>query len=101
MKISKRTKDILSLLDTNRLLILAAIYSCQDEICNCDLTKKLAIRKNLISYHTRFLRQAGFIEEFKCGRKISYQITQKEYEKVREILEVLEVAGTDKEIRKN
>lgn len=76
-------------------MILRNIYHCEEDVCNCDIVKDLKISKNLISYHIKTLRQKGFIEEEKCGRHTSYKIAKGEKQKVKEILQVLEMIIED------
>jgi len=72
-------------------LILKALYNCKNNVCGCDLAKKLDIPKNLVSYHIRILRELSVIEEAKCGKNKIYQIKTEFSNKIEEILKVLEL----------
>ncbi len=88
---SNSDNNILSLCNKTKLLILKAIYLCNDNICGCDLVERLDIPKNLISYHIKTLRKAGFITEVKCGKNKRYEISKNKFNKVKELLKVLEL----------
>jgi DNA-binding transcriptional ArsR family regulator len=75
----------------NKLLILQSLYNCPNTICGCDLVSKLAIPKNLLSYHIKQLTELGLIEEAKCGRKKQYKIRASASDKVYKILDVTEL----------
>ena len=87
---NKKIKN-LWLFDENRLLILRKLYLCDQDskLCGCDLTKELNIRKNLLSYHIRVLRENGIIEEVKCGRKKEYVICDDQIELVSQVLSIV------------
>ncbi|MBU6389755.1 winged helix-turn-helix domain-containing protein [Patescibacteria group bacterium] len=84
-------KPVFALLDKRRLLILRAVWRCPDPLCGCDLTNRLSLSKNLLSYHIKTLREAGYLEETRCGQKKQYRIPDDRREKVQQILTVLEV----------
>ncbi len=79
------------LFDENRLLILRTLYLCETEsnLCGCDLTEKLQIKKNLLSYHIKVLRENDIIEEIKCGRKKEYVICDNKIELVSQVLNIV------------
>lgn len=90
-KSSSTDQPLLQLLDQNRLLILRALWTCDDPLCGCDMVEQLEIPKNLLSYHLRRLREAGFIEEARCGRRKQYRILDDRQPKVRQLLEIFEL----------
>lgn len=89
--ISNKSREILSLFNENKLLILKSIYLCNENVCGCNLVEELSIPKNLVSYHIKTLREKGYIEEVKCGKNKKYKITAKKLDKVEEILKILEL----------
>ena len=76
----------LFLFDKNRLLILKALFNCQDDICGCDLVDKLGVSKHLISYHIKKLSEKGFVEEIKCGQRKNYKVKKEKEEVVKQAL---------------
>jgi len=91
LRLTKKTKDLLSILDYNKVLILGCLASCSDNLCGCDLIEKLGIPKNLLSYHIKILEELDFIEATKCGRKRNYRLSKKKVDKTKEILRWLEI----------
>lgn len=91
MSLPQTTQAILSLLDERRLVILNEIYRCPDPLCGCDLIERLELPKNLLSYHIKALREAGYLEETRCGQKKQYRIATDRKEKVKQLLTVLEL----------
>ncbi len=85
-KVNQTTRDIIFVFNEHKLLILQNLYDCKDDVCGCDLIDKLKIRKDLLSYHIKSLRDRGFIEEIKCGVKKKYSITKNKNEIVKNIL---------------
>ncbi len=79
------------LFDENRLLILRELYVCDmsENLCGCDLTQVLNIKKNLLSYHIKVLRDNGIIEEVKCGRRKEYVICKDKIELVSQALSIV------------
>lgn len=77
--------------DKNKLLILKALYKCKDSVCGCDFREKLKIKKNLLSYHIKILKENGFVKEVKCGRKKEYSLVKEKEAKVKEILKCVEI----------
>lgn len=70
-------KKLTAIFTPNRVKILVQLSECDKEVCGCDLIKKISIPKNLLSYHIAYLRNAGLIEEKKCGQKKNYHLTDK------------------------
>jgi ArsR family transcriptional regulator len=79
--------------DENKLLILEALYKCKQDkqLCGCDLTDKLDIPKNLLSYHIKILRENGYVEEEKCGQKKNYFLADNKLDKIETILQAVEL----------
>jgi len=69
-------KNLIQIFNPNRLKILAALLTC-DDLCGCDLIKKIGIAKNLLSYHIKELEKLGLIEERRCGQRKNYSVTDK------------------------
>lgn len=42
--------------------------------CVCDLSTKLGMAPNLLSYHLRVLREAGIVEGSRRGRRVEYRV---------------------------
>jgi ArsR family transcriptional regulator len=91
MNLTEDTKKIISLFDENKLLILKALFKCEDEPCGCDLIERLDMPKSLLSYHIKTLEVAGIIEESRCGRNKKYRIVESQKLKVKNILEIVEL----------
>lgn len=54
---------------------LALLYELQRGTrCVCDLSPKLGIAPNLLSYHLRKLREAGLVERSRRGRRVEYRV---------------------------
>ncbi|MBD3362825.1 ArsR family transcriptional regulator [Candidatus Dojkabacteria bacterium] len=80
------------LFEKNRLLILHALYKClENGQCGCELIEKLEIPKNLLSYHVKKLREEGFIDEVKCGKKKEYTLSARKRDFVEKILKIVEL----------
>lgn len=78
------------LFDQNKLAILYVLINCekQDKICGCDLVGCLDIPKNLLSYHIKILREKGYIEEEKCGRKKVLRVCEGKRELIKSALDL-------------
>lgn len=87
-KLSQETKEIIFLFNEHKLLILKEIYDCKDDICGCDLVKKVGISKDLLSYHIKSLKGLEILEEIPCGRKKNYKISMKKYDLVQNVLQI-------------
>jgi ArsR family transcriptional regulator len=83
----------LEIFDKNRIMILHTLYTCEkkEQICGCDIVEKLDIPKNLLSYHIKVLREAGLIEEEKCGKRKIYQIPEDKHKTIKKALEVVKL----------
>lgn len=85
-------KNRLKIFDENKLTILKILFECKEkDICGCDLTDRLNLSKNLISYHIKLLLDFDLIQETRCGRKKIYKINSANESKVKKILEVTEL----------
>lgn len=91
MKLNKKQKETLSIFSKNKILILAILYKCRDNICGCDIAKKIKTPKNLLSYHLKTLKKSDFITEKKCGKTKNFFINNKKLAKTKEILKILEL----------
>lgn len=61
-----------ALSDPARLAVLHELQ--RGTRCVCDLSPKLGMAPNLLSYHLRKLREAGIIEGSRRGRRIEYRV---------------------------
>jgi DNA-binding transcriptional ArsR family regulator len=86
-----KSQSILNLFSESKLLILKVLFSCTDPLCGCDLVVRLTMPKSLLSYHIRSLREAGYVEETRCGQKKQYRITPAQHQKVEQILSLIEL----------
>lgn len=87
------TEELIFLFNENKLRILKELYLCESANCGCDLVEKLGISKDLLSYHIRTLRERGYIEEVKCGRRKNYVIGQEKLGLVGDILRLTHLIG--------
>lgn len=62
-----------ALADPARLQVLAVLAG--GERCVCEIQERVPLAANLLSYHLRVLREAGFIESSRRGRWIDYRVT--------------------------
>jgi ArsR family transcriptional regulator len=81
----------LEIFDENRIKILYTLFTCQKDICGCDLVEELDIPKNLLSYHIKILRKHNLLKEKKCGKRKIYQIPSQKEQLVKKVLEVVEL----------
>lgn len=77
------------LFEKNKLLILQALYQCKNHLCGSDFIDHLDIPKNLVSYHLKSLREAGYVEAKRDGRKKNFQLNPQKISEVTKILEVV------------
>jgi ArsR family transcriptional regulator, arsenate/arsenite/antimonite-responsive transcriptional repressor len=61
-----------ALADPARLEILARLTA--EPRCVCELRDDLGMASNLLSYHLRILREAGFVHGERLGRRIEYRL---------------------------
>ena len=71
--VESRATTFAALSDPIRLSILDELSSGQR--CVCDLQEMLDIAPNLLSYHLRMLREAGFVESTRRGRWVDYRLS--------------------------
>lgn len=72
--LSLASKQILLILSEPKLVILRALYQCDEAPCGCDLVERLGLSKNLLSYHLKQLRELGYVNETPCGRQKQYRL---------------------------
>lgn len=77
--------------DKNKLLILKVLFECNDKVCGCNLREEINIKKNLLSYHIKILKQKNFVNEVKCGREKKYSLIKNKEKKVEDILKCVEL----------
>lgn len=70
-------------------MILFTLYNCTNCVCGNDIIESLDIPKNLLSYHIKTLREKGFIEETKEGRRKNYVLKPEKYEFTKKVLETV------------
>lgn len=80
----------LEIFEENRIKILKVLLDCREDVCGCDLTEELNISKNLLSYHIKMLREAGYLEEERCGRRKKYKVAEDRVGVVKEIISLVE-----------
>lgn len=90
MKLNKPTTEKLKLFNDSKILILLALYKCEDVYCGCDLVNLLKMPKNLLSYHMKFLVKMGYVTEKKCGKKKQYRVKESRKQEVDAILKMVE-----------
>jgi ArsR family transcriptional regulator len=61
-----------ALADPARLAILDRLRG--GTRCVCELRDELGMAPNLLSYHLRILREAGFVEGERQGRRVEYRM---------------------------
>jgi ArsR family transcriptional regulator len=71
--VEERAQVFSALGDPIRLQILDAL--AVEVRCVCDLQEIVEAAPNLLSYHLKVLREAGFIEGTKRGRWVDYALT--------------------------
>ena len=55
-------------------LRLVSLIAAEGEVCQCDLTRPLALSQPTISHHLRVLEDAGVLEREKRGRWAFYRV---------------------------
>jgi len=91
MKVNEKSRKIISIFNENKLVILKTLYECEKDLCGCQMVEKLHIAKNLLSYHIRSLEKNDLIVETRCGKNKKYKIKPDHFEKVKEILKIVEL----------
>ncbi len=90
MKLNKPTSEKLKVFNDSKILILLALFKCEDVYCGCELVELLKMPKNLLSYHMKFLVKMGFVSEKKCGKKKQYTIKTSRRDETEAILKMVE-----------
>lgn len=88
-RLSSEPLSNLWLFEKNKLLILQALYRCENHLCGADFIDQLDIPKNLVSYHIKILRENGYVVEKPDGRQKKYQLHPHQVEKVKKILKIV------------
>jgi ArsR family transcriptional regulator len=81
-----------ALADPARLAILGELRP--GTRCVCELQADLDMPSNLLSYHLRILREAGFVAGTHRGRRTEYRIRVEGLEALRRQVEELALPGT-------
>ncbi|MDO8513745.1 MAG: ArsR family transcriptional regulator [bacterium] len=90
MRLNKPTLDKLRIFNDSKILLLSALFKCEDTYCGCDLVNLLKMPKNLLSYHMKYLVEAGYVSEKKCGKKKHYKIKSVKKAEVEAILKMVD-----------
>ncbi len=77
------------LFDEKRVAILQKLLSC-DAATGCDLRECLKMKKALLSYHLKVLRDKGIVEETKEGRDKYYKIRSRKVPFVKTVVSVVD-----------
>jgi ArsR family transcriptional regulator len=81
-----------ALADPARLEILARLTA--EPRCVCELRDDLGMASNLLSYHLRILREAGFVHGERLGRRIEYRLEPGALERLARDVAALAAAET-------
>jgi ArsR family transcriptional regulator len=81
--------------DPARLAILRALG--RGTKCVCELSPRLGMAPNLLSYHLRILRETGFVEGSRRGRRIEYRVRPSALQELAVEIVRLAVGGDDHE----
>ena len=76
------------LFDKKRIAILRELLDCDAE-AGCDLLDCLKIKKALLSYHLKVLRDKGIIEETKEGRDKYYKIKSRKKPFIKTVVSIV------------
>lgn len=91
-KIKERISSLHSLLkllsEETRLQILAILAN--GEHCVCEIVDHLQLPQNLVSYHLKLLKEAGFVQSRRNGSWILYRLSPDVASRIKEILKELE-----------
>jgi len=87
-KAEKAARVFSAVSDPVRIKILKLLE--KESMCVCELMKALNMRQSLISYHLKFLREAGLIEPIRKGKWVFYKIADKKV--LRMIDKIIELA---------
>ena len=72
-KLKQTTKIIKALADENRIRIVCMLKNKRD-LCVCEITEIIGLAQSTISSHLKLLENAGFIESYKDGLWVNYNI---------------------------
>lgn len=61
--------------DNNRIKIVEALS--RGPLCVCQIEKLLNLPQNLVSHHLSTLKEAGFVENCRCGKNQFYSLNKK------------------------
>jgi ArsR family transcriptional regulator len=76
----EQTAEFLKIIaEPSRLKILCALN--KQELCVCEIWKKLAIPQNLASHHLKILKAFGLLSSRKEGVKVIYSVNSKMMDK--------------------
>jgi len=78
----------LEIFSEKRLLILQALFKCNDNICGCDLVDRLKMSKNLVSHHLKKLEQLDLLERERCGKRKKIKIKKEKLGFIKKVLKL-------------
>ena len=81
-----------ALCDENRVKIVKLLSSKPK--CVCEIEKALRLKQNLVSHHLSVLKEAGLVENCRCGKNNYYSLNNKKLDKVAK--QLLKLGGTGK-----
>ena len=87
-KAEKAAKVFSAVSDPVRIRILKLLE--KESMCVCELMGALNMRQPLVSYHLKFLREAGLVRPIKKGKWVFYKIADKKVLKM--IDKIIELA---------
>lgn len=64
-----------ALADENRLRIVKLLSA--GSLCVCEIEKDLKLSQNLVSHHLSVLKEAGIVEDCRCGKNKYYSLNKK------------------------
>jgi ArsR family transcriptional regulator len=82
-----RARRFAALGDPARLAILDRLAG--GTRCLCEMQEELAMAPNLLSYHMRILREAGFVSGQRRGRRVDYRLEPSGLAAIRDELDAL------------
>lgn len=65
------------------------LFLLKNRYCVCELTEKINLPQNLVSYHLKALKDFNLIYRFKKGRKNFYLVNKKELNKYLKLIKKL------------
>lgn len=80
--------DVLkAMAEENRLEIIRLLS--EKTLCVCEIEAKLKIPQNLVSHHLLVLKNAGLIDNCRCGKNNYYSLNKQSLNKLNKVLKKL------------